>query len=70
MNKHSEMGYDNNTDATENYDINSISASIATDDEIDEFPPVADIDVMGDERQQRTLKSLTMRLKTRILTNH
>ena len=52
------MGYDNNTDATENYDINSISASIATDDEIDEFPPVADIDVMGDEPTAEDLEEL------------
>ena len=58
MNKHSEMGYDNNSEMTENYDINSISASIATDNEIEEFPPVADIDVMGDEPTAEDLEEL------------
>ena len=58
MNKHSEMEYDNNSDSTENYDINSISASIATNDEIEEFPPVADIDVMGDEPTAEDLEEL------------
>lgn len=58
MNKHPEMGYDNNSEMTENYDINSISASIATDNEIEEFPPVADIDVMGDEPTAEDLEEL------------
>ncbi|MBQ2296642.1 MAG: RNA polymerase sigma factor RpoD [Clostridia bacterium] len=58
MNKHSEMGYDNNSEMTENYDINSISASIATDNEIEEFPPVAVIDVMGDEPTVEDLEEL------------
>ena len=58
MNKHTEMGYEGNSEMTENYDINSISESIATDNEIEEFPPVADIDVMGDEPTAEDLEEL------------
>ncbi len=58
MNKHTEMGYEGNSEMTENYDINSISESIATDNEIEEFPPVADIDVMGDEPTVEDLEEL------------
>ena len=58
MNKHTEMRYEGNSEMTENYDINSISESIATDNEIEEFPPVADIDVMGDEPTAEDLEEL------------